>query len=71
MLASAVDLERWLSRLAPEDRLMLALRQAGHTLGGIGAAMGRSTSAIFARLRQLGEELAEVAGVEVETGRAA
>jgi hypothetical protein len=71
MLASAVDLESWLGRLAPEDRLLLALRMAGHTLGGIGAAMGRSTSAVFKRLRELGEALAEVAGVEIETGRAA
>ena len=65
-LASAVDLERWLGRLRPEDRMMLALRQAGHTLGGIGAAMGMSTSAVFARLRQLGQELAEVADVELD-----
>jgi len=71
MLASAVDLERWLGRLGPEDRMMLALRQAGHTLGGIAAAMGRSTSAVFKRLRELGEQLAVVAGVEVEGGRAA
>jgi hypothetical protein len=70
MLASAVDLETWLGQLAPEDLLLLALRQAGHTLGGIGAAMGRSTSVVFKRLRELGQELAEVAGVEVETGRA-
>ena len=54
MLASAVDLERWLTGLGPEDRMMLALRQAGHTLGGIAAAMGKSTSAVFAKLRQLG-----------------
>jgi hypothetical protein len=33
--------------------------------------MGRSTSAVFKRLRQLGVELAEVAGVEVEAGRVA
>jgi hypothetical protein len=56
-LASAVDLERWLGRLTQEDRMMLALRQAGHTLGGIAAAIGRSTSAVFKRLRQLGVEL--------------
>jgi DNA-directed RNA polymerase specialized sigma24 family protein len=71
MLASALDLERWLTGLGPEDRMLLALRQAGHTLGGIAAATGWSTSSVFARLRQLGAELAEVAGVEVETGRAA
>jgi hypothetical protein len=71
MLASAIDLETWLSRLVPEDRMMLALRQAGHTLGGIAAALGRSTSAVFKRLRELGEQLSVVAGVEIETGRAA
>jgi hypothetical protein len=70
-IVSAIDLERWLGRLGPEDRMMLALRQAGHTLGGIGAAMGMSTSAVFKRLRELGEDLAVVAGVEVETWRAA
>jgi len=70
-LASAVDLERWIGRLGPEDRMMLALRQCGHTLGGIGVALGMSTSAVFKRLRDLGQELAEVAGVEVESGRAA
>jgi DNA-directed RNA polymerase specialized sigma24 family protein len=64
-LASAVDLERWLGRLRPEDRMMLALRQAGHTLGGIGSAMGMSTSAVCARLKALGRDLADVAGAEV------
>jgi hypothetical protein len=57
-LASAIDLERWLLSLDTGDRLMLALRQAGHTLGGIGAATGQSTSVVFKRLRELGEELA-------------
>jgi hypothetical protein len=71
MLASAVDLERWLGKLDPADRMMLALRQCGHTLGAIGVALGRSTSSIFKRLRELGEALAEVAGVEVEPGRVA
>jgi hypothetical protein len=70
-IVSAIDLETWLGRLVPEDRMMLALRQAGHTLGGIAAALGRSTSAVFKRLRELGEQLAVVAGVEVESGRAA
>jgi DNA-directed RNA polymerase specialized sigma24 family protein len=68
-LASAVDLERWLAGLGPEDRMMLALRQAGHTLGGIGAATGRSTSVVFKRLRELGEELAEVAGIGATPGQ--
>jgi hypothetical protein len=69
-IVSAIDLERWLLSLDPGDRLMLALRQAGHTLGGIGAATGKSTSVVFKRLRELGEELAEVAEIDVGTGRA-
>jgi hypothetical protein len=69
-IVSAIDLEKWLSSLDAEDRLMLALRQGGHTLGGIGAATGRSTSVVFKRLRELGEELAKVADIEVKTGRA-
>jgi hypothetical protein len=71
MLASAVDLEKWLGTLGADDRMLLQLRVAGHTLGGIAAAMGCSTSSIFKKLQQLGEELAEVAGIEVETGRVA
>lgn len=69
-IVSAIDLERWLLSLDPGDRLMLSLRQAGHTLGSIAAATGRSTSMVFKRLRELGAALAEVAGVEVESGKA-
>jgi predicted RNA polymerase sigma factor len=63
-LASAVDLERWVSGLGSEDRLMLALRQGGHTLTEIGTSIGRSTSFVFGRLHELGRELAERAGLE-------
>jgi len=64
-LASAVDLERWVSGLGSEDRLMLALRQGGHTLTEISSTIGgRSTSFVFARLNELGRELAERAGLE-------
>jgi hypothetical protein len=41
-LASPVDLEAWLGSLDAEDRLVLALRQAGSTLEEIGQACGRS-----------------------------
>jgi hypothetical protein len=63
-LASAVDLERWVAGLGDQDRLMLALRQGGHTLTEIGTTLGRSTSLVFGRLRELGRQLAERAGLE-------
>lgn len=56
-LASAMDLQRWLSGLSSPDRLMLALRQAGHTLAEIGVEIGASTSSVFSRLKELGLEL--------------
>jgi hypothetical protein len=62
-LASAVDLERWVAGLGDQDRLMLALRQGGHTLTEIGTTMGRSPSFVFGRLHELGRELAERAGL--------
>jgi hypothetical protein len=69
-IVSAIDLERWLLSLDAADRLLLALRQSGHTLGGIAAAVGTSTSTVFKRLGQLGHELAEMAELEVGTRRA-
>jgi hypothetical protein len=65
-LASAVDLDRWVTGLVSEDRLMLALRQGGHTLTEIGTTIGRSTSFVLARLNELGRELAVRAGLERE-----
>ena len=56
-IMSAISLQRWLSGLSSRDQLMLALRQAGHTLAEIGLQLGASTSAVFARLRALGCEL--------------
>jgi hypothetical protein len=57
-LLSAMSLQTWLSGLCERDRSLLALRQAGHTLVEIGLRLGASTSAVFARLRELGHELA-------------
>ena len=65
-LASAIDLESWLLSLGAEDRLVLALRQAGSTLQEIGEATGRSINWARHRLLRLGYELAERAGVEVD-----
>jgi hypothetical protein len=47
---------------------MLALRQGGHTLTELGVMVGRSTSFVFARLNELGRELAERAGLEAGAG---
>jgi hypothetical protein len=65
-LASAIDLESWLLSLDAEDRLVLALRQAGSTLQEIGAATGKSINWARHRLLRLGYELAERAGVELD-----
>jgi hypothetical protein len=70
-LVSALDLESWLSSLASEDRLLLALRQAGHTLEEIAEVTGGRASPICHRLRELGQELAERAGIELHLERAA
>jgi DNA-directed RNA polymerase specialized sigma24 family protein len=64
-LASAMDLETWLSSLAPEDRLLLALRQAGHTLTEISVVTGKSITTVRVHLNDLGRELAERAGVKL------
>ena len=56
-LVSAISLKRWLLTLGDRDRLMLALRYAGHTLGEIAEHIGSSTSAVFSRLRELGRQL--------------
>ena len=61
-IVSALNLESWLDGLCEEDRLMLALRQAGHTLNEIGLQLAASTSAVCARLRALGHELADRIG---------
>jgi hypothetical protein len=65
-LASAMDLESWLVSLSAEDRLVLALRQAGSTLQEIGEPTGKSINWARHRLLRLGAELAERAGVELE-----
>jgi len=64
-LASAVDLEAWLLSLDAEDRLVLALRQAGDTLEEVGQACGKSINWARHRLLRLGYELAERAGFVV------
>ena len=48
---------------------MLERRMAGCTLQETAAKMNLSTSAVFARCRRLGLELAERAGIEVRVKR--
>jgi DNA-directed RNA polymerase specialized sigma24 family protein len=65
VLVSAIDLERWAATLRDEDRVVLGLRYSGCTLTETAAAVGCSTSAAFSRLRRLGAELAQRAGVTI------
>ena len=58
-LHSALDLQNWLSRLPAGDRLLLALRRAGHTLEEIAKTTHRSITSVLKRLRELGRELAQ------------
>lgn len=65
-LNSAIDLETWLDKLDRDDRQMLAARAAGYTLGETATEIGCCLSTVFARTRQLGEELARRIGVELQ-----
>jgi hypothetical protein len=65
---SAMDLDTWLGELAAEDREMVELRGAGFGLADIGRATRRSVAGVFRRTRQLGHDLAERAGIELEQG---
>jgi hypothetical protein len=64
-LISAIDLERWAGSLPEVDRAVLSARYRGHTLQETAEAMDSSISAVFARLKRLGVELADRAGVTV------
>ncbi|HEX7601930.1 MAG TPA: hypothetical protein VF316_10010 [Polyangiaceae bacterium] len=55
-IISALSLRGWLSGLCERDQTMLALRQAGHTLTEIGLRLAASTTAVCARLRELGAQ---------------
>jgi DNA-directed RNA polymerase specialized sigma24 family protein len=69
VIASALDLDRWMRELPDEDRTLLAMRFAGHTLAEIAEAFGVSISRVFARLKLLGLALAERAEIEVARSR--
>jgi hypothetical protein len=69
VLASAVDLDRWLRELPAEDRVLLGMRLAGFTLQEIAEAFGVSVSRTFSRLKLLGLALAERAEIEIARSR--
>lgn len=64
-LASAFDLQTWLSALDERDLRLLELRAEGHTLKEIANEIRSSVSVVFARCQRLGAKLAESAGVPV------
>jgi hypothetical protein len=64
-LNSALDLESWLSSLEPQDRQLLSLRFEGFTLEESAATVGLSVSTVFTKLKALGRELADRAGLAI------
>jgi hypothetical protein len=62
-IISAVDLEAWVASLPEADQELLAMRQAGSTLGDIAKHLGVSISNVFSRLKALGLLLADRAGL--------
>jgi hypothetical protein len=64
-IISALDLQAWLASLPEDDQVLLSMRMAGYRLKPIAKRLGISTSAAWARCRELGYELAERAHVEV------
>ena len=69
-ISSAIDLVDWLETLTAVDREMLAHRLAGFTLSEIAEEQGRSITAVFTRLHELGHRLADRMGVPVPSRRA-
>jgi hypothetical protein len=67
-MVSAIDLQAWLTSLQEADQQLLSMKMAGHGLEAIGKRLGISTSAAWARCRELGFELADRAHVEVPGG---
>jgi DNA-directed RNA polymerase specialized sigma24 family protein len=64
-IVSAIDLEAWVASLAPADRELLAMRQAGATLADIAEYLDVSISKVFSRMKALRLQLADRAGLPV------
>lgn len=64
-IIGAIDLADWACSLPERDRTLLAARYEGFTLNETAQAMDSSISSVFARLKRLGGELAQRAGVTI------
>jgi len=64
-IISAIDIASWLASLPEQDQELLAMRQSGSTLKETAEQVGLSTSTVFARLKALGLQLADRAGLAV------
>ena len=64
-IISAVDLEAWMASLPEADQDLLAMRQAGSTLADIAEHLDVSISKVFSRMKTLGLQLADRAGLPV------
>ncbi len=62
---SAIDWEKWVASLPEPDQQLLAMRQAGATLADIAEHLGVSISKVFSRMKALGLQLADRAGLPV------
>jgi hypothetical protein len=62
-IISAINLETWLEALAPRDRKLIELRAAGFDLDESATKLGMSRFAVCRRVKELGELLAEHAGM--------
>jgi hypothetical protein len=65
-LASAIDIDAWLTSLDDADRELLAGRLAGFSLQELASRTNRSITSVFTRLRDLGGDLATFAGIVVK-----
>lgn len=68
-LASAIDIDAWLTSLDGADRELLAGRLAGFSLQELASRSDRSITSVFQRLRVLGGDLATHAGITLEKKR--
>jgi len=65
-LLSAIDLLAWVDGLAERDQQLLEGKAIGQTLTEIANGVGRSVAWTHGRVKALGRELAQRAGVEVD-----
>ncbi|UQA61358.1 sigma-70 family RNA polymerase sigma factor [Polyangium aurulentum] len=62
-IISAISLNEWLETLSPRDRELVELRAAGYDLDESAEKLGTSRFMVCRRIKELGESLAEHAGM--------